>query len=513
MITKPNSKVFYLAADNSAQCVDVTIETAWLSNRPFFIEVDDSVIAVDYDDEYNCNSQQYKFRSYVNNLLKRDPVTCNSGRGVHQFLRLSPSEMHLKEDLIHMARWNGGDVRKTIRPPLSPHRRGLPVSFYMNYETPLSAIERLGGVDSLPMVNMLEHIPPALMDRISGAFVHIDRSREIIEVMSELYREGVSEAVIYKLFRHSNMPICDKLLEKADKDREKYVETQLKQAKRHARLCGQHTITVDNSIYAEIEDYVRSEMQFPDRSGPYKRDILLAMIFFARKCGNRIFHASVRDLCLVSEIATAGAVLRNIDQMVKDGLVERVHPGRYRQAAKYRILIQATTRTHSSGGVSKNVISRSTRISSQVIPDLFRSTRRRGVRTMGKTAGLVLDWIRAAAGPETPRELGQRMGRPVANLRRYIQMLDTVGLIDVGIDGRIRSRDVATETMREIKRNLGCLDLREVYERRVRRQRQEWRVVVLTALSGKLGSGDRTKLRAAVDRHRTQYLNYMKAAA
>lgn len=509
MIASPTSRVFYLSADNRAYPSKSTIETAWRSGRAFFVEVDDHVVAVDYDEVDQCRSQQYLFRSSCNALLHRDPVTINSGRGIHQFIRLSDNELHHKYELEATARNIGGDVRHSIRPPMSPHRQNLPVSFFHKYETVTTAIARLGGIDSLPIQQRLTNVPPALLQRINGAFVYLDRSQEIADVMSELIREGISDDCIVQIFSQPDLRINQKIQEKSSEQAEKYIQTQLKQAHRHARIRGQHLTKLDSSIYNGLDYYVRTQLPWDGRSGAIQRDVLLAMMHFARVCGNEVFHASTRDLQLVAEVATNDSVRRAIKSLVALGFVSLVDKGNFRNAASYKITLPQ--KGHSMGGVSKSVLSRSTRVSAQSIPDLFRYSRRHGVTTLGKTAGLVFDWISSGFDLETIQELGERVGRPVANLRRYVAMLESVGLISVGIDRRIRVLGFSAKQEMEVKRNLGCLGLREIYESRVRDQRRAWRGFLLSRFPARLSRQDRERMKSADMRSRDQYLNYMAA--
>lgn len=508
MIASPTSRVFYLSSDNSARPSKHSIETAWDSGNPFFIEVDSHVIAVDYDDVDRCGFQQYQFRSYVNRHLKRDPVTLNSGRGIHQFLRLSDSEIHLMDDLKAVARDLGGDVRSTIRPPMSPHRSGLPVSFYMNYETVETAIERLGGLDSLPLTQKLTNVSPTIMDRILGAYVYLDRSMEMVEVMSELIREGVTDTTILQIFSNEQYPINSKTFKKPYEKQISYVASQLKQAHRHARLRGQHLLSFNTSIYSNIEPYVRSTMKFSGIAGSSQRDILLAMIHLARTASSEEFPASVRDISLIAEIGIP-AVRKNLELLIKAGNIKVTRKSTYTKATEYRITISTPT-PHSSGGVTKSGISRCKRYSSQVVTDLFRYTRRKGVRTLGKTAGMVFDWMRSG---ETIQGLAGRMGRPVANLRRYVHILESVGMISVGVDRKIKVLGLTDGEAMEIKRNLGCLGLRELYERRVRGDRRAWGAFLATRLSVRLKPGERARLLAVMERHEAQKINYMRMAA
>lgn len=509
MIASPTSRVFYLAADNRAYPSKSTIETAWRSGRAFFIEVDQNVIAVDYDNVANCRSQQFLFRTICNTVLHRDPVTINSGRGIHQFIRLTDDELHLKSHIEEEARCVGGDVRKTIRPPLSPHRLGLPVSFFHSYETIETATTRLGGIDSLPIQQKLSSVPPALVQRLNGAFVYLDRSHEIADVMSELIREGISDDTIIQIFSQDNLKINQKIQEKTADQATKYIHAQLKQSHRHARIRGQHLVKIDQSIYPGLDDHVRNQLQFHGRSGVIQRDVLLAMIHFARTCASETFHASTRDLQLVAEVATNDSVRRAIKSLVSLGFIEVVSPGGFRSAAQYKITL--TLKGHSTGGVTKSALSRSTRFSSQAVPDLFRYSRRHGVRTLGKTAGLVFDWLAAGPKSQTIQQLGERMDRPVANLRRYVAMLESVGLISVGADRQIRVLGFSDEEAIEVKRNLGCLGLREIYEFKIRSQRQAWRAFLLARFSARLARSDRVKMASADIRSKHQYENYLAA--
>lgn len=97
---------------------------------PFAVEVRDGVFAVDCDLDHNGFQRELHFAALLRGFESaRVPfVVAASGRPGHRHLLARLNTGPDYDGLVDWTRAGGLDVRKTIRPPLSPHRSGLPVA-------------------------------------------------------------------------------------------------------------------------------------------------------------------------------------------------------------------------------------------------------------------------------------------------------------------------------------------------------------------------------------------------
>lgn len=126
-IIKPHGKALLLNPDNSAAGW-VDLSDAVSSRRSYAVDAARCIVPVDWDGSGGL----LRARQFADAAAELDlrTLVATSGRPghAHSFIRVSDPQK--RESLVRIARARGGDVRRTIRPPLAPHRLGLPVSIF-----------------------------------------------------------------------------------------------------------------------------------------------------------------------------------------------------------------------------------------------------------------------------------------------------------------------------------------------------------------------------------------------
>jgi hypothetical protein len=125
-VARPGSRALLIAPNNESLGW-VAVEEAVAGGRSFAVNVDEDMLALDADDEAKGR--------FVEEILAPEisskgisPVVIASGRPGHRHLFARIEDRRLKRELADRAQERGIDVRRTIRPPLSPHRLGLAVA-------------------------------------------------------------------------------------------------------------------------------------------------------------------------------------------------------------------------------------------------------------------------------------------------------------------------------------------------------------------------------------------------
>lgn len=143
-IAMPGTTARYLRQPVSGGNTKVVAERSDLarasaSGRPFMVYVARNVLAIDADND----EQQGALRIFYGELEadRRAPVLIRSGRGLHLFAKM-PVGAARRWGVI--ARDASLDVRREIRPPLSPHTAGRPVKILR--VSVKEALRRLSGM-------------------------------------------------------------------------------------------------------------------------------------------------------------------------------------------------------------------------------------------------------------------------------------------------------------------------------------------------------------------------------
>ncbi len=139
-VARPGARAGLLNRDNGVDGWVPVVQAVRL-HRAFTVEVSADVLAVDQDSELQAPALE-ALADQLRDVGVR-PVVVESGRkgGLHLFAHFR--DRRRLAEFQTRARQSGLDVRHAIRPPLTPHRLGLPVRMYDPLD-PREALVRLG---------------------------------------------------------------------------------------------------------------------------------------------------------------------------------------------------------------------------------------------------------------------------------------------------------------------------------------------------------------------------------
>jgi len=140
-IQRPGTRIGILGPDNNVvQWSTLSLDHC---SECFFVEVQDDVLACDYDGEHGERAVEGLLTAMESVPAVGPPVVQRSGQPgrFHVLTRIDNAEDY--DMLATVAKSLGFDIRRTIRPPLIPHRLGLPVSLIEPADDVDEAIRRL----------------------------------------------------------------------------------------------------------------------------------------------------------------------------------------------------------------------------------------------------------------------------------------------------------------------------------------------------------------------------------
>lgn len=186
-VVRPGGNAMLITPDN--ECDQwVSIRTA-VETGSFAVEVRNGLLAVDFDipSGESCALELAAKAA----AMACPSVVVASGQPGHAHAFISVSDPERRACLLHHAKDHDGDVRRTIRPPLAPHRLGLAPRLLL----PKDATEAL----------RILRAPPRLSARISALLRDGDRvgrypsrSEVVQAIASGAANAGQSEECLYR---------------------------------------------------------------------------------------------------------------------------------------------------------------------------------------------------------------------------------------------------------------------------------------------------------------------------
>src|SRR5437667_3773411 len=123
-VKRPGGNACLLDADNQSRGW-IPVAEAIHSGQPFFVDVADDILAIDCDNP-DLAGRVHEIASDLRTRGHR-PVLVESGRPGHLHLFVRVADPEARASFVERAKQSGLDPRRSIRPPLSPHRLGLEV--------------------------------------------------------------------------------------------------------------------------------------------------------------------------------------------------------------------------------------------------------------------------------------------------------------------------------------------------------------------------------------------------
>lgn len=138
-IAPPGGKARLIDTHNRAEGIWAPIEQ--VIGRSFFVDVRPEILPVDWDAPQDKPSNGFEVWASAVREAGVPLVVLASGQPGHRHGFAVVSEGPLRDRLERLAKGFGLDVRRSIRPPLTPHRRGLPCQILGDTTKALSILE------------------------------------------------------------------------------------------------------------------------------------------------------------------------------------------------------------------------------------------------------------------------------------------------------------------------------------------------------------------------------------
>lgn len=317
-IAEPGSGAFLLGRDNKKVSERIPLAQAARDGRAFVVSLHEEVAAVDCDDPGKAAEAEGSVREL--GPLGLSPILVASGREDHFHVLVRVQDPSLRRVVENRLR-KLGTLKRSMRPPLSPHRLGGHSRLVQPalHGDALSAL-RFGGPRPLRecMAEML----------LSGQKDYGDRTRS--GVMASLAMACLNAGWPFECFEEVMLLPGHMGGARVQEATSKEADRQLRLAWRSAakRIAERPAVRDRESAEARIlaVSFAVEAVTLQPRTEGTDRNVLLAHVAIARKCGKLRHDASVRDIANLAGVGRS-TVSRSHKRLVKLGLLRRVRSG------------------------------------------------------------------------------------------------------------------------------------------------------------------------------------------
>jgi hypothetical protein len=332
-IVRPRGKALLILPDNRGGGW-VPIREAVSTGSAFAVEVDGDILAFDADEPNHVPIIEAAARRLRS--AGCIPVTVASGRVGHLHLFARVPDSVLRAAVAAEARASGLPPRKTIRPPLSPHRQGLPVALVEPADVP-QALRALR-----PTLRARDLSP-----RIRALLRNGDRERryatqsEVVQAIVQgcahaEWPEGRIFAALTSPHNVGGEKVQEKLAQGDERAARRYVEHSV----RKARDLRQHgTSPALRRAMLDAIDQIAKEIErhaWPGMAGATDYTVLAAHLAIAHAACSTTYTASVRQIAEGAEVTPATAH-RAHGRLIRGGWLQVVTIGYGRFATAWRL--------------------------------------------------------------------------------------------------------------------------------------------------------------------------------
>jgi hypothetical protein len=330
-IARPRSRALLIDADNKKQGW-VTLREAVRSGQAFAVEVAADILAIDCD-----NPSLVKVVEQLAVALRDDgeaPAVVASGRPDHRHLFCRIGKRDKLRYYQARAKAEGLDVRLFIRPPLAPHRLGLPVALISPSDpaAALAALRPRGG--DRPTTQQAAGSALRPLSAEMTVLLHLgDPARARYDSRSAVIQAIATAAVnagwSYTDFRtalfNRGHIAGEKVQAMAPREAERYLGHSWNKALRHVAKHPAVGSRADARQAIASIATAAEVVRWPGRAGATESAVLLAHIKIANKAGKLTYHADVRSLADTAGV-TAPTAARASGRLVKAGWLRRTKP-------------------------------------------------------------------------------------------------------------------------------------------------------------------------------------------
>ncbi len=418
-VLREGERVRYLNPDNTAGDW-VALEQAIDSGRPFFGTLDEEMLGFDADSARACQGLR---------LLQQRLKECgiafvllDSGGGAgrkHLFARVS--EPALRASLEEQARAHGLDVRRFMRPPLTPHR----LTGASRLRTPTTVDEAEAALQHRPYRALPSNIQYMIDTEISD---HPSSSERLMSAACSMYQGGWTPQQGYRELY--DKPGGQSLRRVEDGGRSPWLfwiktwEKARVWVQANPALQDRHDAV---AALCALRDRVQQQ-RWVGAAGTTQRLVLTALLDIAITVGSVTVSASHRQLVEATGRATRKAISSALEVLRQQGWLDLVQTGTGTHASTYRLTAPGATKTPPATSLSWGGVRAS---GAFVTHDVF--ARGGG---LGLSAALLYEAL--DLHPRPVADLAARAGRTAPTTRRALRSLELRGLALRGDDGWVR---------------------------------------------------------------------------
>jgi len=359
-VVRPSGNALLLHEDNSADRW-LPIGEAVASGRPFTVEVRDDILAIDLDEPDHV--QQLMVFAQELREAGLAPVLVCSGQPGHVHLWCCVPDRDVFRRFRDRAKGLSLEVRRSMRPPLAPHRLGLPVSL-LDPDNPAEALAAL-----TPTNNCLPPLRRWAQSMLrDGVFQSRYRSRS--EMIQGLAASAMQSGWTQEQYAVAILAPANKAGDKIRHRRDRYAYIA-----RCWDIARQLISTSPPTVSATDREETRKTLtmvsiasahhSWRGSGGASDLAVLRAHLLHAWGLGRIVYDLDVRTVMVVTHLSKSTVVTAQ-HRLQQAGWLLRipVRPSRGVQAATWALLSQIPrrgngelTRTHSIQGGCMNVCS------------------------------------------------------------------------------------------------------------------------------------------------------------
>ena len=351
-IARPGTKALLISPDNSHDGW-LSLPNAVASGRAYAVEVAEDVLAIDCDDSDR--------RHVVEPLATRcrnagyRPVMLNSGQPGRIHLLTRVLDPVSREGMADFARQHRLDVRSCIRPPLSPHRLDLPLSFI----APTDPNDALIALEFGHRAHRLSRRMHRLLRNGDSEARYESRSEVVQAIATGAINACWSERRLYWALRDERNVAGVRVREIAERQGDTAAEQCVHRTWLKATRYALANPPVANrpQVLALIEALrdAANRLLGPGLAGGTDRAVLGAHADIAAMTGKFVYSASVREIAEYAGVSYP-TVSRSNRRLCGAGWLSLVTSHRGTDAATWRLgagQLRETLTLHTSGGVSE----------------------------------------------------------------------------------------------------------------------------------------------------------------
>lgn len=330
-LTKRNGKALLIRRDNKGDGWRA-IPEAVASGRAYAVEVADDVLAIDVD----CLDHAAPAHVIAEKCraLHASPVLIASGQPgrFHVFARIDDRVAHTK--VVREAKALGLTVRRTIRPPLAPHRLGHAPSL-IEPQNPLEALARLRRPTPARLSPRMTRL--LVVGDVDGRYP--SRSEVVHALACAAHQAGWSwedfEQALLDRANCGGAKAQELHRVRGRVDAARYLRLSWQRAREYLRTEPSRSATGASAIATRVQ-HLADHRAWPGKAGSTDRAVLAAHLAIAITTNKRIYYASVREVAEHAGISVPTAV-KSHRRLMESGWLRRLRIGVGHHASLWRL--------------------------------------------------------------------------------------------------------------------------------------------------------------------------------